>query len=279
MKKSQAMMQENTYQHTSPLHRAHDESINERPSKKSRVANSTEIVALLTDVGITLYGGGKRDEAHKCFSEALNQIDPQYSSVEIQSIYQPNQEALTYDEGIKMFDEPLRIDGTCLPVDATIAGKLIYNIALTYASRGQFQESLRWFEKSLEKISAGTTTHDMETVAKIEQNIAYCCFRLGLIEKALTHAPRALSLLTTLLMGRDDLAASLNSLAVLMFHSQTEDKKKALELLYKSLAIYKSISGCNKEIGCVLNNIGRILFLQEEYHTAIKIYEEAIQIR
>jgi tetratricopeptide (TPR) repeat protein len=291
----------------------------ERPQKKMKSAATIDTVSLLTDIGISNFLLGKHEKAEKCFSQALCKVDGDLLCNESQSIsnslkiereswsttmvddsesdiastvdtpkeqsqisssqcIQPRHE---YDEGMRAFDGPLQISHS-EHTDA-ISSLLFFNIAQTYVRRGQFPTSQTWFKKALASSPQQSNQSSVNVVFKILHNLGHCCYKIGSHDDAMPYYQRALSMAIQHKLHDTDLAASLNCVGVLLFLRQSkeqEDTEKAMEMLQRSLAIYRTskVTDC-REIATVLNNIGRVHYLWSEYEEALSVYEEALQIR
>ena len=77
-----------------------------------------------------------------------------------------------------------------------------------------------------------------------------------------------------------DVAATLNSLGVLHYHTSNESADKAMELFQQALDIRRQKLGSkHQDVATCLNNIGRIHVQRDEFEEALVFYDEALQIR
>ena len=186
-----------------------------------------------------------------------------------------------YDEGMQVYNEPL------YPYDDmnTVASTLMYNIAQTHASRHQYESAQAWFERSHKRRQLSADYGNVVMDAMVVHNLAYCFYRMGNNEQALKYYQQAMSLVQARgNASSKDLAACFNSIGVIQFHSK--DEKAAIDMFQRSLELYRSFSEKSDDdivtsiaIATVLNNIGRVYFVQEMFNNALLVYKNALESR
>ena len=224
-----------------------------------------------------------------------------------------------YDEGMRVFKDTLPIEKYMRQEYKSCA--LLYNIAQTYVNRNQYEGAIKYFELSLSRSNTNTTLQSVSgcVIIRVLHNLGYCNYRLGRNGDAMKYYQHSLSLSlqqkqrsqtrdandcvwkTT---NESDLAASLNAVGVLLFHSSCSSSTagssqhvangkndssknncaKALSMFQTSLSIYRSLQfeandTITATLATVLNNIGRVHYICEEYKQALVVYDEALRLR
>jgi len=191
-----------------------------------------------------------------------------------------------YDEGMRVYESPMALNDISNP--DLIASTLYYNIGQTYTRQKFYADAITWFHRSLTLCNHANESNGHRTsllVIKTLHCLGYCSHRLGNDDKASTYYERALSLLSESKLGSSvHLAASLNCVGVLHFNSQTSNNTDiAMEMFRESLNIYRSLTNTNRSnkiaVATVLNNIGRVYYLQSKFQESLDVYEESLRIR
>lgn len=189
-----------------------------------------------------------------------------------------------YDEGMDTFNKPVRIDATnalCHEVYSSI----LYNQGQYCVTNNAEGKAYTLFCQSLAVLENGgcSETERIKIVA-ILHNIGRIEYRCGLHDDAMNTYTKALETCHGSSSSKDVLAqaATLNCMAVVYFQLKKADTDKALSFCQTSLEIYRSILGStasSTEIAAVINNLGRIQFLREEFKLALPAYREALSMR
>jgi tetratricopeptide (TPR) repeat protein len=269
----------------------------DRPRKKMRQENAIDSVMLLTEIGISNYLRGDHSKAEQCFSQALCRVGATSRNGRIESLMSKcrtdgdnfsTEPSLTdqedgsdkahrteYDEGMRFYDSPLPLSDLSNPEHVT--STLYYNIGQTYSRQGHYARASAWFNKSL---AAGGDISSL-LVVKALHSLGYCSYRLRNEDIAMQYYKKALSLVSDMgLSGSVHFAASLNCVGVLHFNKQTNSSDLAMDMFAESLRIYRSLkSSSPPAVATVLNNIGRVHYLQSEFEAALEKYEESLLIR
>eukprot|EP00540_Astrosyne_radiata_P001107 CAMPEP_0116866078 /NCGR_PEP_ID=MMETSP0418-20121206/25821_1 /TAXON_ID=1158023 /ORGANISM="Astrosyne radiata, Strain 13vi08-1A" /LENGTH=309 /DNA_ID=CAMNT_0004501657 /DNA_START=16 /DNA_END=945 /DNA_ORIENTATION=+ len=172
-----------------------------------------------------------------------------------------------YDEGMHAYSVPIRIDEMCED-QRLIASTLMYNIGQALVRCGEYEEAIGWFERALAKAYC-TNADSRVNVTSIQNNLGHCCYRMGRYEDAMRCYHRALVGGCELGMSELDLASSLNCIAVLYFHNATAEVDKATRSKrFPRFGASGSWDPSTLDMATVLNNIGRIHYLRNEYNEA-----------
>lgn len=194
-----------------------------------------------------------------------------------------------YDEGMDVCMDPLFLNEEKMDYNSALSS-ILYNQALCFVqchleseAYTGFRAALRVFRACKCRKSRGNGVH----LIHILMNLGRLEYRSGRYDVAMKTFTRALDTAKKdatkgnkrfLLLS----AACQNCLSVLYFHLPTSDTSRALVHCHLALKTYKSVLGVDsssKEVATVLNNSGRIIFLLEDYETALSVYREALAMR
>jgi tetratricopeptide (TPR) repeat protein len=273
--------------HDNHVNKSLPDEIETRPRKKLRPEATIDTVLLLTEIGITNYHLGDHSKAEQCFSQALCRVDTTFLHDKVECLEQQKgpksspqndkSNRTEYDEGMRIYESPIALSGASN--QEHIAATLYYNIGQTCARQGLFDEAITCFQRSLSLCTAVNFGRSLIAV-KIYHCLGYCSYRTGYDEKALSCYEKALSLVMELSLGSIHLAAALNCVAVLHFNKQDNGTLLAMDMFCESLRIYQSMDEKHlNSIATVLNNIGRVHYLQSEFKEALSMYEESLLLR
>ncbi|OEU19746.1 TPR-like protein [Fragilariopsis cylindrus CCMP1102] len=165
-----------------------------------------------------------------------------------------------------------------------ISSTLYYNIGQTYTRQKLYNDASTWFHRSLAACNHPKDSSSLLAL-KTLHCLGYCNHRLGNDDKASMYYKRALLLVSEMDLGSSvHLAASLNCVGVLHFNSQINNNTElAMEMFRESLNIYRSMTNMNRSnkvaIATVLNNIGRVYYLQSKFQESLDVYEESLRSR
>uniref|UniRef100_A0A7S2YBC5 Uncharacterized protein n=1 Tax=Entomoneis paludosa TaxID=265537 RepID=A0A7S2YBC5_9STRA len=212
-----------------------------------------------------------------------------------------NYQRQEYDEGMFVFTHALNVDPAQVPSESMRSASLLYNVGLTHVCRGKYPEARRWFELALVRISLLGANHSSSVALAmfyIYHNLGHVQYRLGRNEEAMKSYRKALALARDGKLGNLHSAACLNCIAVLLFHNDVNsDSRKVLNLFENALAVYRSHCNSNSSphkwsshqqqlersariaTGTLLNNIGRVYYLDANYDKALEAYCGALEIR
>jgi tetratricopeptide (TPR) repeat protein len=289
----------------------------DRPKKKIRTSPTMDAINSLNESGIAAFKEGNSVEAESYYSQALFYSDVTFMCEAAQScepsmnsehavrvserkldrvkvvpilneqctvekrastVYMYVYHRYEYDEGMDVFQEPEPISDI---YDAeSISARLYYNIGLARIAAGDHKQAFDVFDKALDNMRIPWEAHQTMFIFQILNKLGFCQFRVGNTTEATTYYQRAFTLAIHASLDKITTAACFNALGVLHFHKHAGDARKAMLLFKQSLAIYREkLGSTSKEVGTVLNNIGRIHYLWSEYEKALKIYGEALKIR
>jgi len=139
----------------------------------------------------------------------------------------------------------------------------------------------KWFELAslrleLDGLSAGASTLSV----RIYHNLGYCHYRLGNNEEAMKCYKTALVHVQEASLGEMDEAATANCIGVLYFHQEPADSTESLQFFESCLTVYKkTLADDSAKLATLLNNIGRVHYLNGDYPKALAVYERALVIR
>eukprot|EP00529_Nitzschia_sp_RCC80_P000273 CAMPEP_0113493754 /NCGR_PEP_ID=MMETSP0014_2-20120614/28756_1 /TAXON_ID=2857 /ORGANISM="Nitzschia sp." /LENGTH=862 /DNA_ID=CAMNT_0000387629 /DNA_START=186 /DNA_END=2774 /DNA_ORIENTATION=+ /assembly_acc=CAM_ASM_000159 len=194
---------------------------------------------------------------------------------------QPCQQNTEYDEGMDCFERPESFD---ILTKNDMLTSLYYNLGLVRLKEGNDSAALAAFLQAQFKSSSSSSSSGIIKAYKLFRlmhKIGYVHYRTNNHVESIVHYHRALTLAMNASLDATMIAATLNCIAVIHFHRNAQDSARTMELLKQSLKIYRERTGTapTKEVATVLNNMGRVLFLQCKYQQALKVYKEALAIR
>lgn len=157
----------------------------------------------------------------------------------------------------------------------SVTTTLQYNIAQSHLSKNEYLQSILWFQNVL------SDCLDPLTSFKALHNIGYCTYRIGNMESSMQYFQLAFPMLSKLGLSCSSLAAvTSNCLGVLYFKMNTPQLQAAMKMFQRSLRIYHFNERSSPiEIATLLNNIGRVFFLQSKFDKAKDVYYQSLQLR
>lgn len=253
-----------------------------------------QLASELNNLGVADLGDGELEMASKYLDKAAGLVkglpgcSAQESNDESQCLVNEQTNVFQredYDEGMDTYCEPLRIspqNALCHEVYSSI----LFNQALCYVKRNAAREAYHLFRHSLEVLKdfcCGSEGDHIKMIA-VYHNLGRIEYRCGLLENAIETYTKALEIANDSTGNKALLAkaATLNCLSVVYFQLEWADTEKALSLCQASLDTYRSVLGertSSMRTATVLNNVGRIRFLREEYELALPLYQESLSMR
>lgn len=279
------------------IHKSLEDVEMTRPRKKLRPEAAIDTVLLLTEIGITNWHLGDHIKAEQCFSQALCRVDTSFLShsstcVAADAKYQqqvsesvvvtrPQSDNKTsrteYDEGMRVYQTPITLSD--VSNKEQIISTLYYNLGQTCIRQGSYRDAIANFNRAL-TLCTVNQGECAQHIVKIFHCLGYCNYRMEKDDQALSYYEQALSLVQEMKLGSLALAASLNCVAVLHFNKQDKETINALNMFRESLDLYQSMSDPDlATIATVLNNIGRVYYLQSEFQQALSMYEQSLALR
>ncbi|CAF1393080.1 unnamed protein product [Rotaria magnacalcarata] len=167
---------------------------------------------------------------------------------------------------------------TELPSNDPSLSKLYQRFGLVANSKGEYDRSLEWYEKSLE-IMMKTRPSDYVNIGNTHNNIGGVHRNKGDSLRALESYNRALSLFKE---ANDENHPNMASFYGNIGGVYSAEKKylEALDLYEKSLAIQKKyLPTDHPDLGLSYNNIGTVHDLLNDYDLALDYYERSLKIR
>jgi tetratricopeptide (TPR) repeat protein len=280
------------------------------PNKKMRVSTESpplliprdadapvKSVVVLAAQGINSFNDGCYQQARTCFSQALNSASIQHINSMIMYERQHNQachyredddrssmpSSAEYDEGMQVYDHAIPLHEGVIP--EIIPSILSFNIAQTYFPGGKQSEAQKWFVEALNQLKCmeSVSCEAALLLVKVLNCLGYCYYKNGNDDAALMLYQRSLTLATNIDLGSfEHAAAAVNCMGILIFNKQPKSKD-ALVLFEQSLELYQKCDTSRGEyqvrIATVLNNIGRMRYMESKFDEALTIYDEALEIR
>jgi tetratricopeptide (TPR) repeat protein len=261
----------------------------------------------LNNQGVKDFDSGKFETAETCFAKAIGLLKeiaglssipyPQGGSC---SPSKTNSRILNtrgtfqredYDEGMDIYGKAVSISSD--DVDGydqyeQLLAIILLNQGNCYARQRRERDAYNAFCESLSLWQCCSLSLECEHGGIIAalHNIGRIEYRNGLHSDAISTYTRALEVCEAPSMDDRQCAiaraATLNCLSVIFFHLPQADTEKALSLCHMSLNAYRSMQGpsaVTKETATVMNNIGRIHFLRNEFKVAMSVYMETLSMR
>ncbi|CAF3388694.1 unnamed protein product [Rotaria socialis] len=167
---------------------------------------------------------------------------------------------------------------TKLPSNDSSLSKLYQRFGLVANSKGEYDSSLEWYEKSLE-IMMKTRPFDYVNIGNTHNNIGGVHRNKGDSLRALESYNRAVSLFKE---ANDENHPNMASFYGNIGGMYSAEKKylEALDLYEKSLAIQKKhLPTDHPDLGLSYNNIGTVHDLLNDYDLALDYYGRSLKIR
>lgn len=186
-----------------------------------------------------------------------------------------------YDEGMYAYQD--LIDTESAPRNPlSRASSCLYNLAQMCIHRGEYEEASKWLEMASTRLKVNdvrASEGDSMKLFMITHNLGYCAYRLGNLEESRQFYSDARAICLSAKLGQDPVAATDVALAVLLFHTSIDNLEPALRIMKSTLPIYWIRFGVSKQVGALLNNIGRVQYMLGNYEAAESAYEESLEIR
>lgn len=146
------------------------------------------------------------------------------------------------------------------------------NIAVLYASRGEYKDALQYFSEALR---ADEARGDSAGMARNYGNIGITYYTLDKYPQALEYSLKSLKI-NEAKRNKDGVAANLSSLGNL--YRSLHENEKALDYYNKSIAAYEA---ANDEAGkaAALGSLGNIYRDKREFEKALGLYFEGLRIQ
>jgi len=177
-----------------------------------------------------------------------------------------------YDEGMHAYPDALPLP-ECAHMRRIVA---FYNMSLQCVRHGNYHEGLRGLELTALRLAVSDSNEESLSFW-IQHNMGYCHYRMADYEGALQCYCQALQIPRESL----DHATTYNCIGVLLFHQNAGKQcQDALHYFVQAQEIYETkLPADSSTLATVLNNIGRVHYLQGEYTTALQVYQRALRIR
>ena len=198
-----------------------------------------------------------------------------------------------FDEGMNVYDEtqPIQLDDHPAALEAT----LFFNAGQAKRRMEEFAQSWHYYRLALEvllplqecesspfRISLPESTRTVHAVViPILHNMGQLAYRQGHVHLAVELYESALVHSQTLKGAKDyAVGATLNCLGVLYYHISSDESKKAEDCFLEALDILTEAAGTiSRAVATTLNNLGRVMVQQEDFDTALRHYENSLEIR
>jgi tetratricopeptide (TPR) repeat protein len=249
----------------------------------------------LNQCGILNMMNGKDDEAEQNLHEELSslrsielRISPEFlernddkHNVMIANILQQRgKPTLDYDDGMFNYFELISLDTD--HNDSIIKASLLFNIGLIHLKKKKYTCAHSWFELSKSELGNAANMTDIKIVemyVKISHAKGQCQYTQGFFDKSEMCYQESLQLKDLARLSDDYEASAKNAIAVNLFHSSTiSNLSHVITLFQESLSIFTRMK-MKKEVGTVLNNIGRVFYLSGNYEKANEAYSLSLAVR
>lgn len=261
---------------------------------------SIDAIVALNDCGIGYFDEEDFKKSKSCFLEALHRIgmgpligiaDPvlldelslQCKSMAMHPVKvhcndsKCSGKTLEYDEGMHMYNTPMRISEEHQMHSALPA--LAYNMAQAVINCGGHDCAKCWL-KLAARYHQATGSSDSIMEVRILHTLGYCFYKTAASDMSLACFQKALGTIRNRNLGDKCLAMAMNCIGVVHFDMAYADSGNSKQAFEQSLQIYRSSSNMNQlEMATVLNNLGRVHYLRSEFEAARNVYAESLQIR
>mmetsp|Transcript_16955 Transcript_16955/g.46500 ORF Transcript_16955/g.46500 Transcript_16955/m.46500 type:complete len:717 (+) Transcript_16955:158-2308(+) len=184
-----------------------------------------------------------------------------------------------YDEGMFVYDQPLPVNAHAQPT--LRSAMTLYNNAVAFVGCGKYQEARLWFDLALTQLALEAQDSQVPMVTYIiHHNLGHCWYRLGRNDDALKSYSKALAIAQERNIDYVHVAACLNCIAVILFHNEGNTPENVLVLFKHVEKVFRtSIGYKSRQVATVLNNMGRVYYLNSKYDLAMEAYTEALKTR
>ncbi len=162
-------------------------------------------------------------------------------------------------------------EATDLPMDTRARMQNV--VGQVYTQLGLYDDARPLFAAALQQVSGEAASTPASLQASLHRNLATVFFETGLMDSALVHQERAVTLLEA--SPSLDLAQAWVGLGVI--HNDNGDFDKAEGYLRDGLALVREVAGDESvETAQALTELGYLLHNQGNYEDAISAFEEAL---
>ena len=196
---------------------------------------------------------------------------------------------MEFDEGVVLYSEAEVIESGDHPlsVQATLlfnAGQARRKLTDVAGATKFYKDALRLFlpnDVEMNELSKYLIYTVHRIIVPILHNLGQLAYRKGNIAEAISFYELALVHCRQLHGFRSlSVAATLNCLGVMNYHSSVKDSDQAIAFLKEALGVQREVLGPkSKEEGTTLNNLGRVYVQREQYDDALVHYDLSLSIR
>lgn len=226
------------------------------------------------------------DAATQVMNLSTSMISSQPSLSLTNSPYKlPSHQQPEYDEGMRCFKALLPVDAEIFdrtPRKHQLAATVLYNIGQVRLLQKRYDAAHSSFVDAY--IMADCAPSDTNSIVlPILHNLGYIQYRNGDVDTSLQTFTAAFQFLqgeTSRSIAKAHIAATLNCLGVLHFHMPKSDTTRSLDCLLRALSLFRIVNGTPvRTVATMLNNIGRVHYIDGNFDAALLAYNEALRLR
>jgi tetratricopeptide (TPR) repeat protein len=252
--------------------------------------NSLDYAATAFNAGQSLHQKGKLNEAIELYHEFLRVATMKFGkshrdvAVVLSGIAQIHQEQKNFDKALELYEESLTAGRDALGENHSEIAMLLNRMGNFHFERERLADALKCYRRGL-RIEKEVLPPDHPNIIVTYSNLGEIYRQRSEWDEAAKMYSEALQILKNKHDGADnsEVATTLNTIGLI--NDQRGDSYTSLRYLQDALAMRRRIVAAggndqsNLDVAATLVYIGTILYRRTQFHAAIELFTESLQLR
>ncbi|KAL3802750.1 hypothetical protein ACHAWO_010098 [Cyclotella atomus] len=253
-------------------------------------ANSLDYAATAFNAGQSLHQKGEMNEAIELYHEFLRVATMKFGkshrdvAVVLSGIAQIHQEQKNYDKALELYEESLTAGKAALGENHSEIAMLLNRMGNFHFERERLADALKCYRRGL-RIEKKVLPPDHPNIIVTYSNLGEIHRQRNEWDEAATMYSEALEILKKKHDGADnaEVATTLNTIGLI--NDQRGDSCTSLRYLRDALAMRRRLVAgggsdqSNLDVAATLVYIGTILYRRTQFHAAIELFTESLELR